>query len=113
MKDVDVGQKCKLVSDFSLLEGQNAATANTNSLYGKYMTYLILSSVLLAHSLMLMLPPIFHYVGHHQFQLQADDRIINIVVYILCTQFLANIIMFYRSMLHVPDCFFIILFNDV
>ena len=94
MKDVDDGQKCKLVNDFSLLEGQNAVTAYTNGLHGKYMTNLILSAVLLAHSLILMLPPISHYVSHHQFQLQADDRI-NAVVYIFCTQFLANIIIMF------------------
>ena len=89
LKDVDVGQKCKLVNDFSLLEGQNAASANTNSLHEKYMTNLILSAILLAHSLILMLPPISHYVSHHQFQLQADDRINTVVysVYILYTVF--------------------------
>ena len=66
LKDV-VGRICKLVIDFSLLEGQNAASANTNSLHEKYMTNLILSAILLAHSLILMLPPISHYVSPHQF----------------------------------------------
>ena len=82
-------KKCKLVYDFSLLEGQNAVSANTNSLHGKYLTNLILSAVLLAHSLILMLPTISHYVSHHQFQLQAVDRINTVVysVYILYTVF--------------------------